>query len=210
MSSYCAAPLLAFALGILVYASGLVIGLPTLALVAKPLPVLALAWWTLGAPRARFVTAGLGFSALGDLLLDLGTETSLFVAGMAAFAVTHVSYTMAFLARSRRPEITTLLPFILWGASLLGLLWTGLGPLTLPVCAYAALLVAMMWRATAASLGTGRWDAMIGAVLFGLSDSLIALDRFRAPVPGARWLILASYWAGQFCIARSVFAGRRS
>jgi uncharacterized membrane protein YhhN len=68
----------------------------------------------------------------------------------------------------------------------------------------------MMWRATAASLETGRWDAMIGAVLFGLSDSLIALDRFRAPVPGARWLIMASYWAGQFCIARSVFAERRS
>jgi uncharacterized membrane protein YhhN len=152
------------------------------------------------------VTVGLVFSALGDFLLDLGEETSFFVAGMAAFAVTHAHYVTAFLACSRRNALVVLLPFLLWGVWLLRLVWAGLGGLAAPVCIYAALLVAMMWRAAAASLATGRRDVAIGAVLFGLSDSLIAIERFRAPLPGGRWLILGLYWAGQSLIAR--FAAR--
>lgn len=197
------ASLLALALAVLAYAAGLALDLPTLRLAAKPLPALALAWWTAGAPGAALVTTGLVFSAVGDLTLDLGTEPAFFLAGMAAFAVAHAAYVAAFLAHTRRPRLLALLPFLLWGVVLLRMVGAGLGPLVAPVCAYAVLLVAMMWRATAASLEAGRWVAAAGAVLFGLSDSLIALDRFHAPVPGARWLIMALYWTGQLGIARS-------
>jgi alkenylglycerophosphocholine hydrolase len=199
-------PLLVFALAVITYGVGTFIGLPALALVAKPVPALALAWWTLRGQGAPLVTLGLVFSALGDFLLDLGAGTLFFVAGMAAFAVTHALYVTEFLARSRRPEVVTLLPFLLWGVWMLRLLWAGLGWLTAAVCIYAALLLAMMWRATAASLATGRRDVAVGAVLFGFSDSLIAIERFHAPVPGGRWLILGLYWAGQSLIAR--FAAR--
>lgn len=201
--------MLVFALAVITYGVGLFIGLPALALVAKPVPALSLAWWTQRGQGAALVTLGLVFSALGDFLLDLGAGTAFFVAGMAAFAVAHALYVAVFLARSRRPELVALLPFLLWGVWMLRFLWAGLGSLTAPVLIYAALLVAMMWRATAASLASGRWESMIGAVLFGFSDSLIALERFHASVPGTRWLVLASYWAGQFGIARSVFADRR-
>jgi len=199
-------PLLVFALGVITYGVALFIGLPALTHVAKPVPALALAWWTLRVQGAALVTLGLVFSALGDFLLDLGAGTLFFVAGMAAFAVTHALYVTEFLARSRRLEVVALLPFLLWGVWMLRLLWAGLGWLTAPVCIYAALLLTMMWRATAASLATGRRDVAVGAVLFGLSDSLIAIERFHAPVPGGRWLILGLYWAGQSLIAR--FAAR--
>ena len=132
-------PLLVFALAVITYGIGLLIGLPALPLVAKPVPALALAWWILRGQGAALVTLGLVFSALGDLLLDLGAGTSFFVAGMAAFAVTHALYVTEFLARSRRPELVALLPFLLWGGWMLGLLWAGLGFLTAPVCIYAAL-----------------------------------------------------------------------
>jgi len=199
-------PLLVFALAVITYGVGIFIGLPALALVAKPVPALALAWWTLRGQGAVLLTVGLVFSPLGDFLLDLGAGTAFFVAGMAAFAITHALYVTAFLAHSRRPAFLALLPFFIWGVSMLRLLWAGLGGLTAPVCIYAALLVAMMWRATATSFATGRRDVAVGAVLFGLSDSLIAIERFHAPVPGGRWLILGLYWAGQSLIAR--FAAR--
>jgi uncharacterized membrane protein YhhN len=201
--------LLVFALAVITHGVALLIGLPALAHVAKPVPALALAWWTLRGQGAALVTLGLVFSALGDFLLDLGAGTPFFVAGMMAFAVTHALYVTKFLTRSRRPELVALLPFLLWGVWILRLFWAGLGGLTAPVCIYTALLVAMMWRARAVSLATARRDVAIGAVLFGHSDSLIAIERFRAPLPGGRWLILGLYWAGQFGIAHSVFADRR-
>jgi uncharacterized membrane protein YhhN len=43
----------------------------------------------------------------------------------------------------------------------------------------------------------------VGAVLFGLSDTLIAIDRFRTPFPGAPYAIIILYWAGQAGIAAS-------
>ncbi|HET6896715.1 MAG TPA: lysoplasmalogenase family protein [Vicinamibacteria bacterium] len=44
----------------------------------------------------------------------------------------------------------------------------------------------------------------MGAVLFGLSDTLIAIGRFRASLPGGALLaIILLYWAGQAGIAAS-------
>lgn len=194
-------PVAVFALGIAAWVLGQALGLPALRITAKPVPALALAAWA--RPWDRWLTAGLLCSAVGDLAMELDRATPYFLAGMAAFALAHVAYLVAFLSRARSPRLLALLPFALWGALLLLRLWPGLGALRGPVAVYTALLLAMMWRAVAASLKSGRWDAALGAVVFGLSDSLIALDRFDAPVPGARWLIMATYWAGQLAIARS-------
>ncbi len=38
----------------------------------------------------------------------------------------------------------------------------------------------------------------LGAVLFVLSDSLIAINRFVTPVPGAGYAIMLLYYAGQY------------
>jgi uncharacterized membrane protein YhhN len=51
--------------------------------------------------------------------------------------------------------------------------------------------------------------AFVGAILFAASDTLLGLDRFRAPVAGVRYAILPLYWLGQLAIAWSA-AGRVS
>ncbi len=66
----------------------------------------------------------------------------------------------------------------------------------------------MMWRAAArvGSPGTPALAALLGlagAIAFGASDTLIAFDRFAAPIPGARWPIMVLYWLGQCGIAAS-------
>jgi uncharacterized membrane protein YhhN len=63
----------------------------------------------------------------------------------------------------------------------------------------------MMWRAVAVpdrvSLGS-LWASRlgVGALLFGLSDSLIAVNTFGTTLPGADVAILLTYWAGQYLI----------
>ena len=47
----------------------------------------------------------------------------------------------------------------------------------------------------------GAWLVLGGSLVFGLSDSLIALDRFHSPLPASAYVILLTYWAGQAAIA---------
>jgi alkenylglycerophosphocholine hydrolase len=44
---------------------------------------------------------------------------------------------------------------------------------------------------------------LFGAVSFGISDSLIAWNRFLAPVPNAFVPVMLFYWIGQAGIARA-------
>lgn len=189
------------ALAVVAFACGLAWSLEPLRLVAKPIPALCLAAWVLPsrARSARLLASGLALSALGDLALELGGAPRFFLAGMAAFALAHAAYIAGFLAMARGPRPALLVPFALWGLGLFLVIRPGLGPMAAPVAVYALLLVTMMWRGSATGLGS----ATFGVLLFGLSDSLIALNRFHAPLPGAPWLIMALYWAGQWGIARS-------
>lgn len=175
-------------------------GLP----IVKAVPVLLLAAWAARASRntpGRLVAAGLGASAFGDFLLDLGADT--FLPGVAAFALAHVLYTLAFARADRRLRPLTAVPFVLWGGLVLWRVMPGLGPESLPVAAYVAVISVMMWRATAQAAGVwsqGAWLGLIGAVLFGASDTLIALGRWGGLAAGG-WLVMVLYWTGQLGIA---------
>jgi alkenylglycerophosphocholine hydrolase len=192
-------------------AAGYLVGLgqdwPALRLAAKPIPVLCLLAWVLSRADdryARLIAAGLALSALGDVLLEF---PGLFVAGLGAFLCAHISYIMAFLTDSTRLHLGRALPFVFWLVFIYTRMRPGLGEMVAPVTVYVLVIGAMMWRA-AARVGDGpaAMPAAIGAVLFGLSDTLIGLDRFHAPIPGVRYPIGLLYWAGQALIAAS--AGR--
>jgi uncharacterized membrane protein YhhN len=195
----------------LLYFVGLAAALPALCLAAKPFPALALAAWVaLRCPRplGRLTAAGLLVSALGDLLLERGV----FLPGLLAFLAAHLAYVAAFLTADRRPALGRALPFLAWGLIAFAFLRPGLGPLTVPVAVYVAVICAMMWRAAARVGGPGTPAlagllGLGGALAFGASDTLIAFDRFAAPVPGARWPIMLLYWLGQSGIAASAVLG---
>ena len=100
------------------------------------------------------------------------------------------------------------------GAVLLGILVSsGLGPLLLPVVVYGLVISAMLWRALA-RLGTevpkrSAWLAAAGALFFVFSDSVIGINRFVAPFHAAPYLIIISYWLGQWGITASAFPLKR-
>ena len=77
----------------------------------------------------------------------------------------------------------------------------------IPVAVYAAVLMVMGWQAAEMWLGWRDWSAlaaMFGAVLFLLSDSTLALDKFRAPIAQSSVIVMSTYWAAQLLIAWSV------
>jgi alkenylglycerophosphocholine/alkenylglycerophosphoethanolamine hydrolase len=189
----------------LLYLGGAVFG--SASLVAKPVPVLALAAWVARRsrlPQGRFTAAGLLLAAVGDVLLDAGR----FLPGLGAFLLAHVLYILAFLSVESRPALARALPFAAWGIGTFSLLRPGLGTLALPVGAYVVVITIMMWRA-AARVGSTRapglapWLGLAGALAFGASDTLIALTRFLQPIEGVRVPIMLLYWFGQWGIAAS-------
>jgi alkenylglycerophosphocholine/alkenylglycerophosphoethanolamine hydrolase len=190
------------------YLVALALDWPGMRLITKPVPALALGLLVAAARRdgyGRALAAGLFLSALGDVLLELPGR---FLAGLAAFLAAHVAYTVAFVRDAPVLRPWRAVPFAAWLlAAFLGLR-SGLGDMTIPVVAYMLAIGAMMWRAAARVGGggaptPGQWSALVGAILFGLSDTLIAFDRFHAPIPGAGYAIILLYWAGQAGIAAS-------
>jgi alkenylglycerophosphocholine/alkenylglycerophosphoethanolamine hydrolase len=195
----------------LVYFIGMAGPFPALCLAVKPFPALALAAWVfLRCPRlpGRLTAAGLVLSAIGDVVLQAGH----FLPGLLAFLSAHLAYVAAFLSSDHRPTPGRALPFLAWGLGAFSLLRPGLGAMALPVAVYVAVICTMMWRAAArvGSPGTPALAAALGlagAVAFGASDTLIAFDRFAAPIPGAGWPIMVLYWLGQAGIAASAVLG---
>lgn len=188
--------------------AGLVLDSHAVRLITKPLPVLCLAVWVYSR-KGRYstlITGGLLFSAVGDILLEYSEQT--FLPGVIAFLCAHIFYTGAFVHRNRTVHLGYAVPFVVWGGLVFILLGKNLGSMLVPVALYIAVICTMMWRA-AAQIGTHE-SALIheragaaGAVSFGLSDTLIALNRWYMPLPYARYAIMVLYWLGQLGIGLS-------
>lgn len=85
----------------------------------------------------------------------------------------------------------------------------GLGDLLIPVVVYALVISAMLWRALA-RLGSdvpkrSAQLAAIGAALFVFSDTLIGINRFVVTFDAAPYLLIITYWLGQWGITASAF-----
>ncbi|MFN4275298.1 MAG: lysoplasmalogenase [Ferrovibrio sp.] len=167
-------------------------------------PLLALALWTVrgGDADARRLSLALLFSAAGDVFLAVD-RVGLFVPGLASFLLAHLVYLWQFVARRPRPfhlppvRRLVALGILLGIGTMLVLLTPGLGKLLVPVYAYIAAIAAMALAATALP---GRPLVMLGALSFMISDSLIALDKFVAPIPFVGPAIWITYVAAQAMI----------
>jgi uncharacterized membrane protein YhhN len=162
----------------------------------------------------RAVLAGMLLSCVGDIALMLPMDA--FVPGLVAFLLAHLCYIVAF-RDGLRAGWGLLAAAVLLGAfavlNVMGL-WPHLPvPMRIPVLAYVVVLASMAvlalaraWarpRQAAPEPCSARWAAT-GAVLFVASDSLLAWDRFAGGLPLASLLVLSTYYAAQYAIARSV------
>jgi alkenylglycerophosphocholine hydrolase len=194
------------ALAASLYLVGLALDLFWLKLLTKPWLVVALAvavWRLAGTGAGRRIAWGLLAGAAGDICLALPHA---FLPGMIAFAIGHGLYVAAFLQWCRTPAPMLLAPVGLYAGTGLWLMLPGAGALALPLIIYVVIIAAMIWRAAACALQPRenllvRWGPLAGALLFGLSDTLIGIHRFAQPLPGAAFAIILTYWAGQALFA---------
>lgn len=196
----------------LLFLAGVAADLRWLRLAVKPIPVLCMALWVALMPdKGRYQVAvliGLLLGAAGDVLLELGEST--FIFGLVAFLLGHLAYIIAFLQDSRKLYLGRAAAAYLFGVVVyIILLRAGqLGDLAVPVALYVVVICTMLWR------GASRWGqpgvsaasaraGLIGSVLFVISDTILALNIFVAPIPLGRFLNISTYWLGQLGIAVS-------
>ena len=152
------------------------------------------------------IIAGLVCSMAGDIFLMLPSDQ--FILGLISFLIAHLFYIAAFTyGRKIRPAPWLLIPFVLYGILIYGILSPYLGEMKLPVAAYIVVILVMGWRAWERWSQTAEKTALLaflGAILFIISDSVLALNRFREPFEVARALNLSTYFAAQWLIALSI------
>jgi uncharacterized membrane protein YhhN len=143
------------------------------------------------------VLAGLGLSAVGDVLLLSAAERP-FLAGVGAFLLAHVAYATAF-ARGARISPVVIALLVATGAVVMVWLWRRLGTMRVPVLVYTTVISAML------ALGLGSANRLVpwGALLFYLSDLAVARDRFVRSEFANRLVGLPTYYAAQVLLALS-------
>lgn len=194
----------------LVFLAGLHFDSMAMRLPAKPWIHLALLAWILSRrpdEYAKRIAAGIAVCMVADAILEL--RGSMFLVGMVVFLVAQLTLASAFLLRTRALQPLAALPVGAALAAAFSVIAPGLGPMQVPVTAYMTAIGTMMWRAVAcvtvdrAGGGAAERLAMAGALVFGLSDTMIALDRFHSPFAGARYAIILTYWAALALLAAS-------
>lgn len=181
-------------------------------LVAKPLTTIliiamaALAPTPVPAAYKTLILTGLMCSLLGDIALMFPEKW--FSAGLVAFLAAQVAYILAFRPGPGHSAPAGLfLPFVLYGLLMFKILAPNLGPMKLPVFVYIAAIIIMAGFAAGRFVDLGGLRpllAFVGAILFLVSDSVLAYDRFARKMPNARILVLGTYFPAQLLIALSV------
>lgn len=153
------------------------------------------------------VLIGLIFSLGGDIALMFQENPTYFRLGLVSFLVAQVVYAWVFglLGRFSSTDLYAAAVLAALALGIFLLLQPNLGKMRVPVLVYIVVISWMVSRAisTAASplfTTSQSWLVILGAVLFYMSDVILALARFWKPWPYHR-ISLAFYYAGQALIA---------
>jgi len=160
-----------------------------------------------GGARALMLLA-LGLSLAGDICLMFEGQ-GWFVGGLTSFLLAHLAFIPALL---HGVDGSLSLPLwsaaiVIWGLGFFAWLLPKTGPLKPAVLVYGTILMAMALAAVA------RWNvapteaasfALVGALLFVVSDSSLAVRKFVGAYYGAQALILSTYWSAIGLMAYSL------
>lgn len=184
----------------------------------KPAIMLSLVGYYLSvAPQRNLKVLGaLFFCWVGDFLLMFTNQGELFfMLGLVAFLIGHLFYIFSFNQLVWPPAGNLLptqkaryaFPILLAGTGLMVVLFPSLGTMKIPVLIYSIVLMLMacyaLFRLGRTSKASFLW-VFVGALLFMLSDSLLAINKFHTNFQWASMAIMSTYISAQFMIVRGV------
>lgn len=167
----------------------------------KIIPILLLLYLALSrtdSTTRALLVCGLVFSAVGDVLLALD---GLFVEGLLAFLLAQLVYAVLFLTQFRwQPQRLPWAILIVVFAGLCTLyILPSAGDMALPVVAYMLAISLMAIAAGFRDDPQFLWVAS-GALIFMVSDALIAINRFVAPFEYSGIAVMSTYYSAQILI----------
>ena len=163
----------------------------------------------------KFLLWALIFSWIGDVVLMFQSMNPLFfIGGLISFLIGHIIYMILFYKekRSNLPQNSSFIrvgfiAIIAYLIVMLSLLFPHLGGMRLPVTVYAFTISAML---ATAIMGYSSWEVsantwiLSGAILFVMSDSILAFNKFYQPIWLASFFIMVTYLAAQYAIVVGV------
>lgn len=203
-----------FLIVLIIHVAGIYIGNYTIEAVTKPLLLIILTVYfivntnSFSSGLKKWMLSALFFSWIGDLLLMfVKNNSAFFVAGLFSFLIAHVAYIFFFHAvrvkENIKGNIFLLLPVLIYYAILMTILSPWLGNMKLPVRIYGVVICFMLMLALhmlyIQNKKAGIW-MVSGAVLFVISDSVLAVNKFYNPVKDAGIIIMTTYGIAQMLI----------
>lgn len=166
----------------------------------------------------KWVIAALFFSWVGDVLLMFDARNEIFfILGLASFLLAHIFYILYFHHVRVKQKVKSnpwlLVVVVVYYGALITWLSPYLGDMKLPVRIYGIIISFMLMMALhmlfIKNKHAGRRMAM-GAVLFIISDSLLAINKFYQSFEMAGILIMLTYGLAQFFIVSGAIRYTRS
>ena len=183
--------------------------------VLKPLTMVALlAWlWIVAGFSGALIWFALGllFSLAGDIFLMLPREQ--FIPGLIAFLLAHLAYLVGLNQSAPPISLPSLILALFVALTSLqiyrrisqGLKKSGHGNLAVPVLVYTV-VISLMLLSALLTLVRPEWNPMpallvsAGALLFYISDTLLAWNKFVAPLKTGHLVVMVTYHLGQILI----------
>lgn len=159
-------------------------------------------------PFKVWIILALLFSWIGDLLLMFQLKGSVFfLSGLVSFLLAHIAYIIFFhrirVAKKVKPRLWILLVVAAYYAVLISFLTTWLGSMLLPVRIYG-LVISFMLMMALHMLFIPEWKRGVGmaagAILFVISDSVLAINKFYHPFAMAGFWVMLTYGSAQLLL----------
>ncbi len=164
-----------------------------------------------------FVLISLFFSWLGDVFLMYQSHDQLyFMLGLGAFLIAHILYIVCYIRmtndteidKEKRPRLARYDFFLvlIW-LTLISVLFPVLGEMKIPVTLYSMTITGMALTALHRYQKTTTqsfWMVVGGALIFMLSDSMIAINKFLEPITYAGVWIMITYIIAQYLIVNGL------
>ncbi|MBS1607196.1 MAG: lysoplasmalogenase [Bacteroidetes bacterium] len=184
--------------------------------ITKPLLIILLAGYFIVTTRSvnsrlkKWVLLALFFSWAGDVLLMFVADNSnFFLAGLVSFLIAHIFYIIFFhsvrVQQDVKPKAFLLIPVLVYYVALITFLSPHLGDMKLPVRIYGVVICFMLMLALhmlyIKNKNTGLL-MLIGALLFVVSDSTLAINKFYNSFRGAGIIVMLTYGIAQLLITQ--------